>query len=137
VDSFFRSLLSSGWTLIPHVSLCHSVRRVCAYVIFVRAAAERARGDSNPNFGLTLTLTLARQVAEGEETQSAMMVIDTTGCEMGENKDEAGSTFNEGEALVVQAHVERLLAAGLPQAAVAVITPYNAQVSERERERPR
>ena len=69
------------------------------------------------------------QVEEGEETQSAMMVIDTAGCEMGEQKDEAGSTFNEGEAMVVQAHVERLLAAGLPQAAVAVITPYNAQVA--------
>lgn len=82
---------------------------------------------------LNLAMTLARQVAEGEETQSAMMVIDTAGCEMGENKDEAGSTYNEGEALVVQVHVERLLAAGLPQAAVAVITPYNAQVSERER----
>jgi superfamily I DNA and/or RNA helicase len=33
-----------------------------------------------------------------------------------------------GEAVVVQLHVERLLAAGLRQTAVAVITPYNAQV---------
>ena len=37
-------------------------------------------------------------MAEGEETRAAMMVIDTAGCDMGEQKDEAGSTFNEGGA---------------------------------------
>lgn len=47
---------------------------------------------------------------------------------MGEQKDEAGSTWNEGEALVVREHLRRLLEAGLQQIQLAVITPYNAQV---------
>ena len=34
-------------------------------------------------------------------------------CDMGEDKDEAGSTLNEGEAVVVRAHLERLLDAGV------------------------
>jgi len=68
-------------------------------------------------------------VQETDETEAAMVVIDTTGCDMGEEKDEAGSTKNEGEAMVVKCHLESLFAAGLKQEDIGVLTPYNAQAS--------
>lgn len=57
-----------------------------------------------------------------------LMLIDTTGCDMHETANEAGSRYNEGEAIIVASHVHSLIATGLRAEDIAVITPYNGQV---------
>jgi hypothetical protein len=65
-----------------------------------------------------------------------MVRLDTAGCGMEESQGgEEGrrgltsmSRANEGEAKLVEAHVRALMAAGVGQEDIAVITPYNAQV---------
>lgn len=57
-----------------------------------------------------------------------LMLIDTTGCDMHDNKNDAGSRYNEGEANIVASHVHSLLSTGLREEDIAVITPYNGQV---------
>ena len=71
------------------------------------------------------------QVQETEETLSALCLVDTAGCEMGEEHDESGSSFNEGEALVVREYLQRLLDLGIAQEQIGILTPYSAQVSAR------
>ncbi|EKX34953.1 hypothetical protein GUITHDRAFT_80206, partial [Guillardia theta CCMP2712] len=68
-------------------------------------------------------------VKETAETSSVLVVIDTDGCGMEEEQDEKGSSRNEGEALVVQEHLERLLAAGVQEESIGVLAPYNGQVA--------
>ncbi|RLN74374.1 hypothetical protein BBJ28_00019276 [Nothophytophthora sp. Chile5] len=78
-------------------------------------------------------------ISEDDELLDAtLLLLDTAGCELEEDKDDdeggkkAGmlklSKSNEGEARVVARHVRALLEAGLKQEEVAVITPYNKQV---------
>jgi ATP-dependent RNA/DNA helicase IGHMBP2 len=57
-----------------------------------------------------------------------LLMIDTAGCDMHERETEAGSRYNEGEAMLVNQHVRKLLVLGLDQTQVAIITPYNGQV---------
>lgn len=57
-----------------------------------------------------------------------LLLVDTTGCDMYETANEAGSRYNEGEANIVVSHVKSLLALGLRAEDIAVITPYNGQV---------
>ena len=57
-----------------------------------------------------------------------MMLIDTTGCDMHEIVNDAGSRYNEGEANIVVSHVHSLIKLGLRAQDIAVITPYNGQV---------
>ncbi|KAL7436987.1 hypothetical protein ACHAXM_005409 [Skeletonema potamos] len=59
---------------------------------------------------------------------TTLMLIDTTGCDMHETLNEAGSRYNEGEAGIVVSHVNSLIALGLIPEEIAVITPYNGQV---------
>ena len=55
--------------------------------------------------------------------------MDTAGCECWElDTSDAQSKANPGEAVLVACHVRSLVNAGLPQEAIAVITPYNLQV---------
>jgi superfamily I DNA and/or RNA helicase len=74
-------------------------------------------------------LTDLTEVQETEETLSALCLIDTAGCDMGEEQDEAGSSFNQGEALAVREYLQRLLQAGITQEQIGVLTPYAAQVA--------
>jgi len=68
-------------------------------------------------------------IAPGPDTESPLVFIDTAGCDLDETiETEGDSKANEGEADIASVHVERLIAAGLPAEAIAVITPYNAQV---------
>jgi len=57
-----------------------------------------------------------------------LLLIDTAGCEMYETVNAAGSRYNDGEAQIVAQHVQALLAMGLKQEEIAVISPYNGQV---------
>eukprot|EP00584_Thalassiosira_punctigera_P027783 CAMPEP_0172578402 /NCGR_PEP_ID=MMETSP1067-20121228/138716_1 /TAXON_ID=265564 ORGANISM="Thalassiosira punctigera, Strain Tpunct2005C2" /NCGR_SAMPLE_ID=MMETSP1067 /ASSEMBLY_ACC=CAM_ASM_000444 /LENGTH=1025 /DNA_ID=CAMNT_0013371095 /DNA_START=72 /DNA_END=3146 /DNA_ORIENTATION=- len=57
-----------------------------------------------------------------------LMLVDTTGCDMHEKANEAGSKSNDGEASIVVSHVHSLISLGLPSEDIAVITPYNGQV---------
>ncbi len=59
---------------------------------------------------------------------TTLMLIDTTGCDMHETSNEAGSRYNEGEASIVISHVNSLISLGLRAQDIAVITPYNGQV---------
>ncbi|KAI9208347.1 P-loop containing nucleoside triphosphate hydrolase protein [Polychytrium aggregatum] len=88
-------------------------------------------------------------VAETDETSVPLVFIDTAGCALFERVDGGSDTgegsngggpgklpdlsgdskFNEGEAQLVVKHVEGLVRAGVPDTEIAVISPYNAQVS--------
>lgn len=68
-------------------------------------------------------------VESTRDTTAAFVLLDTAGCGLEESADQHdGSKANPGEAGVVVRHVENLMAAGVPAAAIGVITPYNAQV---------
>jgi hypothetical protein len=62
-----------------------------------------------------------------------LLLVDSAGCGFDESRDEDGanaeSLRNEGEAKAALAHAERLIAAGVPAAAIGIITPYAAQVA--------
>lgn len=64
---------------------------------------------------------------EGIEN-ATLILIDTSGCDMHETVNEAGSRYNEGEAGIVVSHVNSLISLGLSAQDIAVITPYNGQV---------
>ena len=40
--------------------------------------------------------------------------------------------MEQGEAMIANQHVRQLIDAGIQEAEIAVITPYNAQVSKKE-----
>lgn len=62
-------------------------------------------------------------------TESAIVVVDTAGCECWElDTTDAQSKANPGEAVLVACHIKALVSAGVPEASIAVITPYNLQV---------
>jgi hypothetical protein len=63
-----------------------------------------------------------------EECSARMLLVDSTGCDWGEEETDGGSRRNEGEARAVTAHVKALLASGLVESQIAVISPYNGQV---------
>jgi len=63
-----------------------------------------------------------------------VIFFDTAGCEYFERQDtdgdaDEGSKCNENEALVVKNWVERLTSAGINPEQIAVIAPYQAQVT--------
>ena len=59
---------------------------------------------------------------------TTLLLVDTTGCDLYETENSAGSRSNEGEAAMVVSHVNMLLALGLRAEDIAIITPYNGQV---------
>jgi len=61
-------------------------------------------------------------------SNSTLLLVDTAGCDLHEGETEAGSRYNEGEAMLVVEHVRKLLKLGLDQSQIAIITPYNGQV---------
>uniref|UniRef100_H2YZ22 AN1-type domain-containing protein n=1 Tax=Ciona savignyi TaxID=51511 RepID=H2YZ22_CIOSA len=68
-------------------------------------------------------------VEQTEDTGIPMLLIDTSGCNMGEmESEESISKANEGEAMIVCAHVDSLVKAGVGEREIAVISPYNLQV---------
>lgn len=67
-----------------------------------------------------------------ETLGTPVVFYDTAGCEYFERLDgdnDEGSRCNENEAAVVSKWVERLVGAGLPPSQIALITPYQAQVT--------
>ncbi|KAL9180087.1 hypothetical protein ACHAXT_008057 [Thalassiosira profunda] len=81
-----------------------------------------------------LPMVAAREGAKNVEAENdaledvTLLLVDTTGCDMHETANEAGSRYNEGEASIVVSHVQSSLALGLRAEDIAVITPYNGQV---------
>ena len=68
-------------------------------------------------------------VASTDDTSAALLLIDTAGCDLEEEREATGdSRANQGEAGLVKTHVSRLIEAGVRGRDIAVITPYNAQV---------
>eukprot|EP00252_Welwitschia_mirabilis_P022578 TRINITY_DN6147_c0_g1_i1.p1 TRINITY_DN6147_c0_g1~~TRINITY_DN6147_c0_g1_i1.p1 ORF type:complete len:659 (+),score=151.44 TRINITY_DN6147_c0_g1_i1:132-2108(+) len=62
-------------------------------------------------------------------TEPTLILIDTSGCDMEEKKDDEDSTLNEGEAAVAISHAKKLVEAGVNCFEVGIITPYAAQVN--------
>lgn len=68
-------------------------------------------------------------VSADEWTTAPLCFVDTAGCGHEETPgDEDGSKANPGEAELVVKIVTQLRDAGVPDTAIAVVTPYNAQV---------
>ncbi|GFQ81442.1 DNA-binding protein SMUBP-2, partial [Trichonephila clavata] len=62
-------------------------------------------------------------------TSKPLMLIDTSGCALRDQRmDGNGSFGNEGEAGLVAIHIEQLVRCGLKASSIAVITPYKYQV---------
>ncbi|KAI0729482.1 P-loop containing nucleoside triphosphate hydrolase protein [Fomitopsis betulina] len=72
---------------------------------------------------------------EDEETEllgTPVAFFDTAGCEYyerAEGDEEEGSRCNENEATVVKKYIEELINVGISPSQIAVITPYQAQVT--------
>lgn len=69
---------------------------------------------------------------EDEVLQHPVVFFDTSGCEYFEKLDgdaEEGSRCNENEGSIVKNWVEKLIAAGILPSQIAIITPYQAQVT--------
>ncbi|CAE6428013.1 unnamed protein product [Rhizoctonia solani] len=69
-----------------------------------------------------------------EVTSEPVVFFDTAGCEFYERADsegrgDEGSRSNENEATLVKKWVEELVSVGLAPAQIAIITPYQAQVT--------
>jgi ATP-dependent RNA/DNA helicase IGHMBP2 len=74
-------------------------------------------------------LTDLPDVATTEWTSEALCFVDTAGCGHEETVgDDEGSKSNPGEAELVVRIVTALREAGVPDNAIGVVTPYNAQV---------
>ncbi|XP_066370022.1 uncharacterized protein [Miscanthus floridulus] len=69
------------------------------------------------------------EVTRFSSTEPTIILIDTTGCDMEEVKDEEESTMNEGEAAVSIAHAKLLVESGVNASDIGIITPYSAQVT--------
>lgn len=92
-----------------------------------------------PGVASHLLTTLPYPVAETEATTAPLLFIDTQGGEFPEDpgadptvsKSALGSESksNTLEARLVALHVEALVAAGVRECDIAVLTPYNAQVA--------
>ncbi|XP_066541765.1 DNA-binding protein SMUBP-2 [Hoplias malabaricus] len=68
-------------------------------------------------------------VADVEETNMPLLLIDTAGCGLNEMEDtDEQSKGNQGEADIVALHVKALTEAGVQAKDIAVIAPYNLQV---------
>jgi DNA polymerase alpha-associated DNA helicase A len=90
-----------------------------------------------------LLSTLPYEVQETEDTTEPLIFFDTQGGDFPEKNEEeeegkgkkgrllGDSKSNEMEALLVKRHVGNLVEAGVKEEDIAVITPYNAQVSEK------
>lgn len=59
---------------------------------------------------------------------ATLLLVDTSGCELFETVNSAGSRYNVGEAEIVVKHVKNLVEIGMKPQDIAVITPYNGQV---------
>ncbi|KAL8290332.1 hypothetical protein RQP46_002590 [Phenoliferia psychrophenolica] len=75
-------------------------------------------------------------VEKDEDLDEPVVFIDTAGAAMFERKQSADesslgseSKSNENEAALVIAYVDTLLAANVPAEAIAIVSPYNSQVS--------
>ncbi|XP_020273755.1 DNA-binding protein SMUBP-2 [Asparagus officinalis] len=68
-------------------------------------------------------------VKKSSSTEPTLVLIDTSGCDMEEKKDEEDSSLNEGEATVAMNHAKRLVESGLHPSYIGIITPYAAQVT--------
>lgn len=68
-------------------------------------------------------------VANLEETNMPLLLIDTAGCGLNEMEDtDEQSKGNQGEVDIVALHVKALTEAGVQAKDIAVIAPYNLQV---------
>ena len=75
-----------------------------------------------------LSLSGVDQEILGEFGRVVLLLIDTAGCGLQEDRCEGGSHRNVREAELVVQHVETLITAGVLPSQIGVITPYNGQV---------
>ena len=70
------------------------------------------------------------EVECNEDTEAALVLIDTTGCDEYYElvTEDEQSKANEGEAALVTLYAQQLVQSGVDPAEIAIITPYNLQV---------
>lgn len=74
--------------------------------------------------------TEIKDVESTDETEAPVIWLDTQGDDFPESENEGEletSRLNRNEAYLVQLYVEKLLAAGLKETDIGIITPYSAQ----------
>ncbi|KAI0050286.1 P-loop containing nucleoside triphosphate hydrolase protein [Auriscalpium vulgare] len=97
--------------------------------------ASRLTAHSSVASHLLRDLPNSSAVSEEDEKEilgTPVVFFDTAGCEYYERLDgdgDEGSRCNENEATVVKNWVEQLTSAGVSASQIAVITPYQAQVT--------
>ena len=64
-----------------------------------------------------------------EDNEEVVMMVDTTGCKMGESGEVNGSKMNVGEADIAVAIYKKVLGYGVEAKHVAILTPYSKQVA--------
>ena len=123
-----RTLFERAHTLLPPLCAMLTVQ--------YRMHADIADWSSGEMYGGALTAppeVCGRTLGQLQASLAdfpVLLFIDTAGCDMEEGGGGAEeSRSNPGEAGTAMAHVHRLLAAGLPAAAIGLISPYSAQVT--------
>jgi DNA polymerase alpha-associated DNA helicase A len=64
-----------------------------------------------------------------DEGMATLMMVDTAGCDMGEDGNQMESKMNVGEADIAAHLYKKLFGYGVPSRAIAILTPYSKQVS--------
>lgn len=108
--------------------LTQQYRMHAAIMDWSSAAMYEGRLSAHPSVTSHL-LSHLPGVTPTEDTENVAVVVDTAGCECQElDTPDAQSKANPGEAVLVACHIKALVSAGVPEASIAVITPYNLQV---------
>ncbi|KAJ8521482.1 hypothetical protein ONZ45_g1801 [Pleurotus djamor] len=108
--------------------------QICA---FPSKTLYHSKLKSHPSVSKHLLRGLPNAQAESEEDEKDLLAtpvvfFDTSGCEYFERADgdgDEGSRSNENEATVVKRWVDNLISVGILPEQIAVITPYQAQVT--------
>ncbi|KAI5118949.1 hypothetical protein M0805_006295 [Coniferiporia weirii] len=109
-------------------------KAICAFPSKV-LYSSRLRSDKSVEAHLLKDLdNMINNEPEGsaDALNTPLVFFDTSGCEYYEKSSERGdegSKSNENEAVLVKSWVDRLVAAGVLPVQIAVITPYQAQVT--------
>ncbi|KAL5514803.1 hypothetical protein ACEPAG_2119 [Sanghuangporus baumii] len=103
--------------------------KICEFPSKVLYGSRLRSDDSVVNHLLT---DLQNVNKDASDLATPVVFLDTSGCEYFERtveEGDEGSKYNENEAVLVKAWLEKLVAAGIYPSQIAIITPYQAQVT--------
>ncbi|KAL5497984.1 hypothetical protein ACEPAH_2915 [Sanghuangporus vaninii] len=103
--------------------------KICEFPSKVLYGSRLRSDDSVVNHLLT---DLENVNKDASDLATPVVFLDTSGCEYFERtveEGDEGSKYNENEAMLAKAWLEKLVAAGIYLSQIAIITPYQAQVT--------